>query len=173
MTRSAGNGRRFRAACRLACAGLVALPCVSAAAVAHAQDSPPRGLAPVIVERADPAGELRGHLLELGPETMTLLVEGRRLDVPLFQVLRVDSGHDPVRNGALIGAIVGGVWCAVVCGQALENGGAMAAAVAINAVFLGGVGAAIDAMIPGRNTIYRRSPQQASARPVLSYRVRF
>lgn len=158
---------------RFGCAGLVTLVLVSVAPVATAQESAPTGVAPVIVERVNPAGELRGHLLELGPDTMTLLVDGQRLDVPLSQVLRVDSGRDSVRNGALIGAIAAGAWCALVCGQAIDDGAFVASAVAINAVFFGGVGAAIDAMIPGRNTIYRRSPQPVSARPVLSYRVRF
>ena len=86
----------------------------------------------------------------------------------------MDSGNDPVRNGALIGAIVGGAWCALVCGQALDDPGALPVAVTINAVFFAGIGAGIDAMIPGRNTIYRRAPPQSvSRRPAVSYRVRF
>jgi hypothetical protein len=153
--------------------GLTTAAFLALASVAGAQEAVPGALAGVIVERAS-TGELRGHLLELGPETLTLLVDGQRLSLPLAEVLRVDSGNDPVRNGAVIGAIVGGAWCALVCGQALDGPGALPVGVAINAVFFAGIGAGIDAMIPGRNTIYRRAPPtSASRRAAVSYRLRF
>jgi hypothetical protein len=144
-----------------------------APAVAHAQEAAPEGVDRVFVQREGPGDELRGHLLELGTETITLLVDGQRLKVPLAGVVRVDRAGDGLKNGALIGAVLGGVWCALVCGQGLEDTGALPLAVAVTALSWAGIGAGVDALIPGRTTIYRRPQTSAAGRPVLGYRVRF
>jgi hypothetical protein len=162
---AAAVGRALRG---VVIAGMVASP-----VAARAQEEVPEGLRAVFVQPADGASELRGHLLQLGPETMTLLVEGQRVALPMSSVMRVDSGRDSVGNGALIGAIMGGAWCALVCGQAIDSGPAVAIGVAINAGFWGGIGAGIDALIPGRTTIYRRPTTPPSARAGISYRLTF
>lgn len=152
--------------------GLVAAVLVVLPPTAYAQETMPDGVAAVFVQRADTGDELRGHVLRLEHDTMTLLVEGQRVTLPMSSVTRIDTPGDPVRNGALIGAIIGGTWCALVCGQALDSSGALPIGVVINAAFWGGIGAGIDALIPGRKTIYRRPPG-ASAHARISYRVRF
>ena len=138
---------------------------------ARAQDAPPEGVEQVLVRR-EGGDELRGQLLRLGPETLTLLVEGQRIDLPISSVVRMDSGGDPVRNGALIGALIGGGFCALVCGQGVGSAAEVPMAVLVSAVFWGGVGAGIDAMIPGRTTIYRRPPP-SRPRAMIAYRVTF
>ena len=134
---------------------------------------PADGVADIFVQRADAGDELRGRLLQLGPDTMTLLVEGRRVSLPMSSVTRIDTPGDPVRNGALIGAIVGGAWCALICGQALDGPGALPIGIAINAAFWSGIGAGIDALVPGRKTIYRGPPGASALGARISYRVRF
>ena len=138
------------AACGIAAA--LALP-----PPARAQAAPPEGVRPIVVHRE--GGKMRGHLLQLGPATLTLLVDGQRLDVPLATILRIDSGKDSNRNGALIGALIGGGWCALVCGQGFDGAGFVPIGVAINAVFWGAIGAGIDAAIPRPNIIYRARRQ--------------
>jgi hypothetical protein len=90
-----------------------------------AQDVPGSGGFPrgsYSVRMAD--GEaIRGRLLSLGPDTIEILVKGRPLQRPFDQVLQVDRHGDPLKNGALIGAAILGVWCAVICGQGLRSGG--------------------------------------------------
>jgi len=142
--------------------------------VGFAQEPVPGGVTRVFVQR-EAGEELRGQVLQLGPGTMTLLVDGQRLSVPMTSVLRIETRGDSLRNGALIGAIAGGVWCALVCGQGLSSTAQLPAAVAFSAGFWAAAGVGIDAMIPGRTTIYRRPAPAAAgvAGAAVSYRLRF
>ena len=54
--------------------------------------------------------------------------------------------NDPVWNGAVIGALVLGIWCARVCGQGLDSPQQLLPAVAANAGFGALIGAGIDAL---------------------------
>lgn len=143
---------------------------------ASAQDAPHPAV-PVYVGLEDTGEELRGTLVRLGPETLTLLVNGHPMDLAIERVGRVQTPGDSVRNGALIGAVAGGVWCALVCGQITGAGPELSIFIALHASLWGGVGAGIDALIPGRTTIYQRPPSAsargAPPRAALSYRVRF
>ena len=47
-------------------------------------------------------------------------------------------GLDSLVNGALIGAAVVGVWCAIVCGQGLDSHGQLPLAVVVNVPTPGG-----------------------------------
>ncbi len=154
-------------------AGVALLLLRAAPAVAQTPERPPEGVGHVFVQREGAGDELRGHLVELDAGAMTLLVDGNRVAIPLAGVARIERAGDPVSNGALIGAIVGGVWCALVCGQGLEDTGALPLAVGVSALSWAGLGAGIDALIPGRTTLYRKPASSAAAKPVLRYRVRF
>jgi hypothetical protein len=147
-------------------AGLVLLGAVPAAA----QESAPSGVKPVYALMGT-GEELQGHLLRLGPDTLTLLVSGTRREVPLDAVLRIQTSGDPVRNGALIGAAVGFVWCAVICGQGVDSTGQYLAVVAANTAFFAALGTAIDASIVGRTTLYSRPLSSASSG--IAFRLRF
>jgi hypothetical protein len=137
----------------------------------------PRNLAHVFVQPADGGDEVKGQLVGLGPKTLELLVDGRRISLPLENVRRIESPGDSVKNGAVIGAMIGGLWCALVCGQGLDRPGDWPTAVALAAAFWGVAGAGIDAMIPGRTTIYRKPSAKlgvgGGTRAVVSFRFRF
>src|SRR3954471_14724080 len=93
-----------------------------AAASASAHQHPAKGHGEEVIVTQSPSGaELRGRLLELTPESLTILVDGRRMDVPIDRVLRIETMRDSLKNGALIGAAVLGGWCAIVCGQGLDG----------------------------------------------------
>ena len=50
--------------------------------------------------------ELQGYLLELSPTTLAMLVNGKRVEMPIDSVLRIDGRRDSVKNGAAIGAAI-------------------------------------------------------------------
>ena len=160
---------------------LVMIVAVAVAAPAAAEEPSVRELRRVVVRVADegntPAGdEVEGRLIELGPETLVLLVDGRRVDVPLVRVIRIRTARDPLWNGAVIGGLIGGVWCALVCGQGLPGAGHYVPAVVLGAGFWAGVGVGIDAANTGQVTIYERpsaAPGAGRPRAALSVGFRF
>jgi hypothetical protein len=118
-----------------------------------AQDAVPRGLQDVFVRSTDGV-EIRAKLLDLKPGTLSVFVDGSRRDIPLDAVDRIQARGDSPRNGALIGAAVAGA----LYGMAMAEYGTEGLPLAITAI--AGwtlVGAGVDAMIPGRTTIYSRS----------------
>ena len=125
-------------------------------------------------------GELRGQLLRLGPDTLTLLEQGNSHDIRLADVTRIEARGDSVKNGAIIGAAVLAGWCAIVCPQGLDGysnrdfGYILAFNTALGAL----VGAGIDGMHVGRTTIYQSAETAAGRKPsgvkaFLSKRLRF
>jgi hypothetical protein len=102
---------------------------------------------PLSIVQESPYPPLRGQLLKAGEDTITLIVDGHPVDVPLARVTRIDVGGDSLLNGALIGAAAMGGWCAAVCGQGLTRRGSLPFAVLVN----GGVGALIGAGIDRLN----------------------
>ena len=82
----------------------IAIAVVLTAGSSAAQEAQPRDLARVFVQVADQGEEMAGHLLDLGPSGVTLLVDGVRRQVPLESVLRVQTRGDSLWNGTLIGA---------------------------------------------------------------------
>ena len=47
--------------------------------------------------------EVRGRIVELSPTTLAMLVDGKRVDMPMNTVLRIDAPTDAVKDGAFIG----------------------------------------------------------------------
>ena len=152
----------------------IAVAAILLASSAAAQESAPRGVARVFVLLADGGEEIAGHLLDLGPGGATLLVDGVRRDVPIASVLRVQTRGDSLWNGALIGAAVGAVTFALV---ATEYGGEAVAFGLVTTATWASIGASLDALLPGRTTIYRKSPgdslRSAGLRPVFALKLRF
>jgi outer membrane lipoprotein SlyB len=66
------------------------------------------------------------------------------------------SGRDSLKNGAIIGAVVLGTWCAIICGQGLDNPGKLPLAVIVAAGEGAAIGAGIDAMLSRKTGIYFR-----------------
>ena len=128
----------------------------SGSVVAPLDPTPPH-LTRVSVQPMNGSQEWPGYLLSLGPNTLTLLVNGHRLELPLERVRRMQTPGDTVRNGARIGAIVAGLWCAFVCRHGLDGASHWPAAVAFTAGMGAAIGVGIDTAIPRRTTIYCRS----------------
>lgn len=125
-------------------------------AVAEAQDKP-RNLRSVVVQLDDTATVIKGRLVSLDADTVTLLVKNDRTSLPLDRVVRITARRrDSVRNGAYIGALIGGVLCSLNCGQGLDRASELPLAVASAAGFWGAAGAGIDALNRDEEVLYQR-----------------
>jgi hypothetical protein len=118
----------------------------------------------VFVQEVDTAHEVKGQLLRIGPETLTVLTNGQTHDIALARVRRIQVVEHSVTKGAWIGGLVGGVWCAWVCGQGLQHSTAWLAVVAANAGFGAAIGAGIEAAMPKRVTIYQGAEHSVMVR---------
>lgn len=148
---------------------LVMLAAFTASAFAQELKSPKKGER-VVVKQATSGVELRGRLVELSPSTLSLLVEGRRVDMPLDNVLRVDATRDSLVNGAAIGAAIIGGMCALNCGQGLKSMDDLPGAILASAGWGALFGALMDLKIEGRAPIYIKTGASGSA---LQVRFRF
>jgi hypothetical protein len=124
--------------------------------------------------------EVRGQLLRIGPDTLTLLEQGSAHDIRLDDVVRIEARGDSVKNGAIIGAAVLAGWCALICPQGLDgySGTQFWYILAINTALGAAVGAGIDGMHVGRTTIYQAGqpasePRRTGVKAFLSKRFRF
>jgi len=119
----------------------------------------PEGL-PEIYLLDDTNVEVRGRLLELDADGVSLLVDDVRRRYDRSSIRRIDRRGDSLRNGAMIGAGIGAGFGALLSGMAdCPGGGAGCAAarlsfVIINAGLYAGMGVGIDALVTGRTTIY-------------------
>ena len=129
----------------------------------------PHGGEDVIVTQSSSGEELRGRLVELSPTTLAILVDGRRVEVPAENVLRIDVRGDSVKNGAIIGAAIMGGLTGVACAAFADT-----ASCVTGFVFNTGIGAlagaGIDAMHKGRNPIYIKAAKHEAG---LQVRLRF
>jgi hypothetical protein len=146
------------------------LAAVSMATPVAAQGSAsisPRPVSAVYV-RSVGGDEVRGQLLRLGPETLTLLEQGTSRDIPLAAVTRIDARGDSVKNGAIIGAVVLGAWCAFICPQGLDgySNNQLPYILGVNIALGAAVGAGIDAMHVGRTTIYQQGGPASAGGPL-------
>jgi len=152
----------------------IAVAAVLMAGGAAAQEPPPPDLTRVFVQVADSGDEIAGHLVSLGPSDVTLLVDGVRRDVPIDSVLKVQMRGDSVRNGALIGALLAAVGFAFA---AAEYGDAVVPGALVGTAVWASIGAGVDALIPGRTTIYRKTSGEAhrgaGSRPAFALKLRF
>jgi hypothetical protein len=112
-----------------------------------------------------------GRLLRIDAESVLVLVDGQERRFELDHVAKVEKRGDSLKNGLIIGAIAGAVMGAVVgglqpCSKPDEPyaecgaGTYVAAAATLSATFAG-IGAGIDAMIPGHTTLYKRPSTSA------------
>ena len=127
----------------------------------------------VFVMHAGSGEELHGRLLDLGPETLSIVVDNRRVDLPLNDVLRIDRRGDSLKNGAIIGAVVFGGWCAFICGQGVVSGAQWASVAVLNGLLGAAIGASLDATHNGRTTVYRKTPESKSRSVGVAFRLRF
>lgn len=123
----------------------------------------------------DTAGTVtKGSLLAFTPDALVLLVDGDEQRFERSRVRRIQK-RDSLKNGALIGAVTGALIGVVTMGIAdcsvdsRIDGcpGLRASLVAVSAGVYAGIGVGLDAVIPGRSTIYE-APPVSSARRVRS-----
>jgi hypothetical protein len=153
------------------CLGFVVMSvCLVVSPAASAGQEPTRGkpVDEVIVTQSDSGVEMRGTLLDLSADTLAMLVDGRRVEIPLDHVLRVDARHDPVKDGAIIGAAVMGGLAALACPYT-DSGAGCAVAIAFETGLGALVGAGIDALHKGRTPIYIK-PAKSGAALQLTFR---
>ena len=125
-------------------------------------DQTPQHLMRVFGHPTNRPEESSGHLLDLGPDTLTLLVNGHRLELPIERVRRIQIPGDTVKHGARIGGAVAGLLCASVCSHGLDGASHRPAAVAVTAGLGAAICVGIDAAIPGWTTIYHQ-PELSSS----------
>jgi hypothetical protein len=118
----------------------------------------------------DDAGvETSGKLLRLNPDSLVLLVDGAERRFEAARVARIQQRGDSLRNGAIIGAIVGVAIGIVTAGLADCPGdhpgggcpGSRAALFVVSTGVYAAIGTGIDALIPGRATVYE-APKRAA-----------
>jgi hypothetical protein len=80
----------------------------------------------------------------------------RQIDWAANQSAAKPKAKDSLKNGAIIGAVVLGAWCAIICGQGLDNAGKLPLAVLVAAGEGAAIGAGIDAMHSRKTGIYFR-----------------
>ena len=127
-----------------------------AAAPCRAYDTPPF----VIVTMRD-GRQLRGTLMCLG-DHVELASGGKLSRTPLEAVEKIAEPRDPVWEGPVVGAALGGLFWAL-CGSDCDAG-YMLRATADYAL----IGLVVDAATSSNKTIYKGGP-----RPSLSFRFRF
>ena len=140
----------------LAGVGLTAVP-----AAAGQQMPTVRGGEEVIVVHAGSGEELRGRLVELSSKSLAIHVDGRRVEVPIDDVLRIDSRKDSLKNGTLIGMGIFAGLGALSCAE-FDSAGWCAYAIGVNGALGAAIGAGIDALHKGRSPIYVK-PAKAGA----------
>ena len=122
--------------------------------------APPAGS--TVYVRDSSGVETSGGLLRLNPDSVVLLVGGTERRFEAARVTRIQKRGDSLRNGALIGAVVGVAIGAFVAGIAdcpgTRTGGGCpgnrAAAFVISTGTYAAIGTGIDALIRGRTTLY-------------------
>lgn len=119
----------------------------------------------------DSAGvETTGKLLALSPDSLTLLVDGVERQVDLGHVTRIQK-RDSLKNGTIAGAIVGvamGLLAGGLADCSYQNRsndcvGFRVGMLALSTGVYAGLGAGIDAMLPGRTTVYAAPSHPASS----------
>jgi hypothetical protein len=116
-----------------------------------------------------------GKLLAFSPDALVLVVDGEERRIARASILRVQT-RDSLKNGAIIGAVTGLLLGSLTAGIADctsssgVNGcpGLRFSFLAFSVATYTGLGAGIDALIPGRTTIYAAPP----ASPVAALRQR-
>ena len=115
--------------------------------------------------------ETSGKLLRLNPDSIVLLVDGAERRFETARVARIQKRGDSLRNGAIIGAVVGvamGIVTAGIsdCPGDHPGGGCAGSRAALFLVSTGvyfAIGTGIDALIPGRTTLYEASKAPPAA----------
>jgi hypothetical protein len=124
----------------------------------------------------DSGTETSGKLLRLSPDSLVLLVDGHERQFESARVARIQKRGDSLRNGAIIGAVVGGALAIITAGisdcpgdhPGGECPGIRAAVFLVSTGVYSAIGTGIDALIPGRTTLYEapKAPPAGGSAPL-------
>jgi hypothetical protein len=150
------------AAVLAACCGLA----VPAAAQTPAAAVPSGMFDVYVTNRA--GQEVRGRLVGLTASDVTVNTGGAIRTLNLTDVSLIERKGDSLKNGTIIGAVVGGAVAALMVGETcagVETGQhCTGQAIAFSLISVGvyaAIGAGIDALIPGRTRIYPAKPDKS------------
>lgn len=124
----------------------------------------------------DSGAKIKGSVLGVSAVSLTLLrADGARLELGEDRLRRIEKrGFDPVWQGAVIGAAIGMSPILFYCRGATESGekcSDQGSSIAAFAALGAGIGAAVDALIPGKKRIYQsrgRAPLTVALSPAFS-----
>jgi len=127
----------------------------------------------------DTGMEVSGRLLRLDPDSLVLLVGDTERRFEAARVRRIEKRGDSLRNGALIGAVIGTAagWFVTRLADCPGDNpggpcpGARAAGFALSIGTYAAIGAGIDALVVGRTTWYEAPAASRSARMPRPWRV--
>ena len=119
--------------------------------------------------------ETHGSVAAIGPSSLRLTMNGMEREWASSEVRQVRKRGDSVKNGAIIGLVAGGVMGGIggaALASLFESEGASGTGPFLSMLALGaaggaGIGAAIDALIPGRTVVYRQ-PRGLTITPVVA-----
>ena len=95
-----------------------------------------------------------GQFRSIDADTVRLLVADSEVAVDRSRILRMERRGDSLRNGFIIGAVVGILPAVLASGEIEAGGGNQAVAVMAGIGFYGLVGAGIDATRKGWTSVY-------------------
>jgi hypothetical protein len=144
------------------CAAIVLLAMTQLILAPRPADAGPTPKKPTpVVVRTAAGGSVQGILLDLGPESLSLLVADERgpVNIPVVDIERIQTARDSTRDGAIKGALTLGLMCMLACAGANSHAEYWGAVLA-NAVMGAGIGWGFDALVVSRATIYERNDRQ-------------
>lgn len=151
-TERTGEGR----ALALALVALLATTAPAAAQTAVSFEELPSVLrrGDLVTVTDDQGRRLGGRILDLSPSGLSLEYTGARLDLSADQVARIrHQRFDSLGNGTLIGVGIGAI-PGFLLGMAVSESGGFGQALALGLGVGGGIGAAVDALIPESRVVY-------------------
>ena len=117
------------------------------------------GLFPVYV--LDRTGEeTKGRLVSLTGSAVVLQMNSTTQTFNLSDIVRIDRQGDSLKNGAIIGAVFGGL---ADCPEARGScPGTRVTLAVVSTGFWSAIGVGIDALIPGRTLVWKASSSQSA-----------
>jgi hypothetical protein len=117
----------------------------------------------------DTGAVLQGEVTSVTDDVIRIKRRKRLEEVPLSRIVRIEK-PDSLRNGALTGLLLGG-GLGFIGGMSVMHGEPVPVVLGMmagNALIYGAVGTAIDAMIPGKRTLYERGrSRETSVAPIV------
>jgi len=105
----------------------------------------------------------KGRLRAITADQLLLVVDGAEVAMPRSTITRIERRGDSLKNGFLIGALVGAPLGALSAGEVEAGGGSVAALAVFGIGVYGLIGMGIDAMHTGWTTVYRAPGGTASS----------